>query len=116
MDLRVQMYAKSGQLKNESKSEMFSAPGDAQESANGTTINEFDVRLMVQFRVHLIIHLELHLKVHFKIYIEVHKKVRLRLHLFMKLPMHKSVQYDSVKGEIMVALYAVIESPSKISF
>ena len=29
MDLRVQMYAKSGQLKNESKSEIFSAPGDA---------------------------------------------------------------------------------------
>ena len=55
------MDAKSGQLKNESKSEIFSAPGDAQESANGTTINMFDVRLMVQFRMHLIIHTELHL-------------------------------------------------------
>ena len=39
MDLKVQMDAKSGQLKNESKSEVFSAPDDAQESANGTTIN-----------------------------------------------------------------------------
>ena len=52
MDLRVQMDAKSGQLKNESKSETFSALGDAQESANGTTINTFDMRLIIQFRVH----------------------------------------------------------------
>ena len=29
MDLTVQVDAKSGQLKNESKSEIFSAPGDA---------------------------------------------------------------------------------------
>ena len=80
MDLRVQMVAKSRQLKNESKREIFSAPGDAKQSAKGTTINVFDVSLMVQFRVHLIIHLELHLKVHFKIYIKVQKKVQLRLH------------------------------------
>ena len=72
------MDAKSGQLKNESKSEIFSAPGDAQESANGTTINMFDVRLMVQFRIHLIIHTELHLKLHFKIYIKMNKNVHLR--------------------------------------
>ena len=72
------MDAKSGQLKNESKSEIFSAPGDAQESANGTTINMFDVRLMVQFRMHLIIHTELHLKVHFKIYIKLNKNAHLR--------------------------------------
>ena len=72
------MDAKSGQLKNESKSEIFSAPGDAQESANGTTINMFDVRLMVQFRMHLIIHTELHLKLHFKIYIKTNKNVHLR--------------------------------------
>ena len=72
------MDAKSGQLKNESKSEFFRAPGDAQESANGTTINMFDVRLMVQFRMHLIIHTELHLKVHFKIYIKMNKNVHLR--------------------------------------
>ena len=52
MDLRVQMDAKSGQLKNESKSEIFSALGDAQESGNGTTINTFDMRLIIQFRVH----------------------------------------------------------------
>ena len=74
------MDAKSGQLKSESKIEIFSVPGDAQESVNGTTINVFDVRLMVQFRVHLMIHLELHLKVQFKIYINVHKQVYLRLH------------------------------------
>ena len=48
--------------------------------ANRTTINTFDVSLMVQFRVHLIIHLESHLKVHFKIYIKTHKKVHLRMH------------------------------------
>ena len=63
------MDAKSGQLKNESESELFIASGDARESANGTTINAFEVHLMVQFRVHLILHLQLHLKVHFKIYI-----------------------------------------------
>ena len=59
MDLRVQMYAKSAQLKNESKGELFSAPVDGQESAKRTTINAFEVRLMVQFRMHLIMHLEL---------------------------------------------------------
>ena len=68
------MDAKSSQLKNESKSEDFSASGDAEESVNGTAINAFDVRLMVQLRVHLIMHLELHVKLHFKIYIKVHKK------------------------------------------
>ena len=51
IDVRVQMDAKSGQLKIESMSE----------SANGKTIKAFDVRLMIQFRVHLMIHLELHL-------------------------------------------------------
>ena len=66
---------KSAQLKNESKRDPFSAPADAQENANGTAINAFEVRLMMQFRVHLIIHLELYLKVHFKIYIKIHKKV-----------------------------------------
>ena len=34
MDLRVQMEAKSGQLKNESKSEIFNAPGDANNERN----------------------------------------------------------------------------------
>ena len=63
------MNPKSGQLKNEIKSENFSAPGEPQESVNRTTINVFDVRLMVKFRVHLIIHLELHLKERSKIYI-----------------------------------------------
>ena len=52
INLRVQMDAKSGHLKSEGKSDIFSAPGDAQESANGTTINAFDVRLIVQIRVH----------------------------------------------------------------
>ena len=67
IDLRVQMDTKSGQLKSESKNEIFSAPGDAQESATRATINAFDVCLMVQFGVHLVIRLELHLKVHLKI-------------------------------------------------
>ena len=58
MDLRVQMDAKSALLKNESKSELFSAPAHVQDSAKRKTINAFEVRLMVQFRVHLIIHLE----------------------------------------------------------
>ena len=34
----------------------------------------------------------------------------------MQLSMHESVQYDSVKGEIEVALYTSLESGSKISF
>ena len=55
MDLRVQIDAKSGQLK-------VCATGVAQESANGTTINAFEV---VQFRVHLIIRLKFNLKLHF---------------------------------------------------
>ena len=80
MDLRVQMGAKSSQLKNKSKSEIFSASADAKESGNGTTVNAFDVRLMTQFWVHLIIRLERHPKVHFNIYIMMHKKVPLRLH------------------------------------
>ena len=80
MDLRVQMDAKSGQLKNESKTKIFFEPGDAQQSANGTTINMFDLSLIVQFTVHLIIHLQLHLRVHFKIYIKVHKKLHPKLH------------------------------------
>ena len=43
-------------------------------------------------------------------------QVALELHLFIQLSMHKSVQYDSVKGDIEVALYAALESASKISF
>ena len=98
MNLRVQMDAKSGKLKIESMSE----------SANGKTINAFEVRLMIQFRVHLIIHLGLHLKVNFNIYIHKDAQegapdvalkgtllVALELHLFMQLSMHKSVQNDS---------------------
>ena len=98
MDLRVQMDAKSGQLKIESMSE----------NANGKTTNAFEVRLMIQFRVHLIIHLELHLKVNFNIYIHKDAQegapdtalkdtplVALALYLFMQLPVHKSVQNDS---------------------
>ena len=73
------MDVKSGQSISESKSEIFSAPGDAQESANGKTVNVFDVRLVVHFKVHLIIHRKLHMKVHFKIYIKVHKMLHLRL-------------------------------------
>lgn len=73
MDLSLQIDANSAQLKNESKSGLFNAPGDAQESANGTTTNAFKMRLTIQYRVHLIMHLELYLKVHFKIYIRIHK-------------------------------------------
>ena len=47
MDLRVQMDAKFGQLKNESKTNIFCVPGNAQKSANGTTRSEFGVSLMV---------------------------------------------------------------------
>ena len=62
------MDAKSGELKNESKSKRFSTPGDAQESANGTTTNAFEMWLMVEF------------KMSFKIYIKMQKKVHLRMH------------------------------------
>ena len=47
MDLRVCMDSKFGRLKNEGKSELFSAPGDAEESANRTKINAFEVRVMI---------------------------------------------------------------------
>ena len=47
----VLMDAKSGQLKTEKNIELFSAPGDVQESANRTTVNAFQVRLMIQLRV-----------------------------------------------------------------
>ena len=67
------------QSKNGSKSELFSGPVDAQESANRTMINAFEVCLMTQFRVHLIIHMQLHLEVQFKIFIKMYKKVHLRL-------------------------------------
>ena len=81
MDLMVQIDAKSDQLKNESKSEIFSVPVDAQESANETIINAFEVvSLIVQYWVQLIMPLELHLKVPFTIYIKLDKKVHLLLH------------------------------------
>ena len=38
------MDAKSVQIKNESETEIFSAPGEAQKWVSGTTINVFDVR------------------------------------------------------------------------
>ena len=98
MDLRVQMDAKSGQLKIKSVSE----------SANEKRRNLFEVHLMMQFRVYLIIHLDLHLKVNFNIYIFNDEQkgvpnvalngtllVALELHLFMQLSIHKSVQNDS---------------------
>ena len=80
MDFMVQMNPKSGQLKNESKSELFRAPGRPQKTENGISINAFEVCLMVQIRVYLIIQLEFHLKVHFKIYIKMLKKVHLGIH------------------------------------
>ena len=79
MDLRVQMDAKSGQLKIKVKAK-FLVSGDAQESSSGTTINVFDIRFVVQFRVHLIIHLELNSEVHLNIYMKLHNKVHPRLY------------------------------------
>ena len=76
----MQMDAKFGQLKNESKSEIFRAPVDAQKSASGTTIKAFDMHLMIKFRVLLLIHLEVYLKIHFEIYMKIRKKLHLRLH------------------------------------
>ena len=43
-------------------------------------------------------------------------QVALELNLFMQLSMHKNVRYDSVKGEIGIALYAALEDASKRSF
>ena len=64
MDLKVKTGCKIKKLKiklkNESKSARFSVTYDAQEGANGTTINLFEVRLMIKLRVNLITHLELH--------------------------------------------------------
>ena len=44
MDLRVQMDATSVQLSNESKGKLLSAPDNAQESVNGTTMNALRLR------------------------------------------------------------------------
>ena len=87
------MMAKSGQLRKKSKSELFSSPGDAQESANGTIKNVFEVHLMLQLRVHLIIHPKSHLKVYFKTYIKMHKK---------------GAPENAVKGALQVALVHLI--------
>ena len=62
MGSRVQMNARSCQLKNQSKSEFSISRGYAQDSANRTTTNAFEVRLMIQYLVQLLIHLELHVK------------------------------------------------------
>ena len=43
-------------------------------------------------------------------------QVAREFHLLMQLSIHKSVQYDSVKGEIEVALYTLTEIASTISF
>ena len=71
MELRLQMDAKSGQLKNEGNSEIFSTFDDAQDSANGTAIIASEVCSM------MILHLEFQLKMHLKIYIKIHKNVHL---------------------------------------
>lgn len=60
--VKVQTNAKAGPLNLEGKGALFSAPYDAQKSADRTTINVFEVRLMVPLRVHLRMHLEVHLK------------------------------------------------------
>ena len=81
------MDAKFGQLKNGKESEIFSAPA-FQDQYKGTPKTALKGAL----------------------------QVALELHLFMQLPMDTSVQNDSVKGEIEVALYAELEDASKISF
>ena len=128
MDLMMQMDAKSGQLKNESKNKVFSALGTPQESVSGTIINAFEVRLMIQYRVSQIIHLQFVPKGALQdLYKDAQKcapedpvkgalQVALELHLFMQLSMHKRVQNDSEKGEIEEALSTALESALKISF
>ena len=80
------MDAKSGQLKNESKSVLDLYKG----AQKGALAIEIALKGALQ--------------------------VAHELRLFMQLSMHKSVQYDSVKGEIEVAFYAALEGASKISF
>ena len=99
-------------IKNKSKSGLFSALADSQESAKRTMINAFEVCLMMQFRLNLIMCLESYLKVHFKIYIKMHKKgapgnelkgalqTALKLHLFMQFSVHSSIPNDPIKGKI----------------
>ena len=78
MDLRVQMDAKFGQLKNGKKSQIFSAPAfqdqykGAQKGAPKTALKGA-------------------------------LQVAPELHLFMQLSMDTCLQNDSVKGEIEVA-------------
>ena len=89
------------------------APWWCQREYSGTMINVFDVHLMVKFRLHLRMHLELHVKVHLKIYTKIHKRCTWDFTkrctsscIWVSLvQMHKSMQYDSVKGEIQVVLH-----------
>ena len=58
-DIRVQMDVKFGKLKNESKSELFSAPGDALQDPHkvlqkGATEVPLKVALQVAFQLHLL--------------------------------------------------------------
>ena len=120
------MDAKSGQLKNESKSQPFTAPCDAQETTNESTINVFEVVLdstakgapnntpgiapkgALQY-----------------LYKDVQKgapenvlkdTVATELQLLMQLPLHKGLQNSSIKGEIDETLYTALEGATKVSF
>ena len=87
----MQIDEKFGQLKNGKKSEIFTAPA-FQDQYKGAQKDAPKTALKGALQV------------------------ALELHLFMQLTMDTSVQNDSVKGEIEVALYAELEDASKISF
>ena len=74
----------------ESKNKLFSARGAAQESANGTTINVSEARLIIKFRGRLIISLELHIKMYLNISIKMHKKAHLRMLYKVHFRLHLS--------------------------
>ena len=58
LGFRVQMDAKSGELENESKTEIFGAPGDAQggEGKGGHSVLHLKAHLRFNSREHLRLH------------------------------------------------------------
>ena len=126
MDLRVPVDVKSGQLKIESKSEIFSAPGDANNERNndkcvwcalcGTISGEPYNTLIIALKGAFQDLYKRAQKGSPEIALKGALQVALELHLFMQLPMHETVQYDSVKGITEEPLYAALESASEISF
>ena len=125
--LKKQADAKFGPLKREGKGETFNAAGDAQESANGTTINPFETALdsTIEGAPQNISESALSealqdlnkdaQKGAFEVVLKGVLEVALELHLFMHLSMHKIAQNGSIKCQLEATVYVALEEASKIS-